>query len=90
VKLRGETLKSLKIRAQGSGTKDSVLQDKGLGRRKSGLAALHIWLGAVTECGVEGTERKNVEELYSISIENAILLCIVQCAQCTMRRRPHN
>jgi hypothetical protein len=57
-------LKSLKFRAQGSGTKDSGLQDKGLGRRKSGLDALHIWLGAVRECGVVDTERKNVDELY--------------------------
>ncbi len=61
VKLRPD---SLKIRAQDSGTKDSGLQDKGLGRWKSGLAGLHIWLGAVTECGVVDTERKNVDELY--------------------------
>ncbi len=59
-----EVLKSLKIRAQDSGTKDSGLHDKRLWRRKSGMAALHIWLGAVRECGVVDTERKNAEQFY--------------------------
>jgi hypothetical protein len=79
VELTPEILNSLKIQAQGSGTKDSELQDKGLGRRKSGLAGLHIWLGAVTECGVVDTERKNVEKLYR-HVHSA--LCSVHSALC--------
>ncbi len=70
---------SLKILTLGSVTKDSDLEDKGLGRRKSGLAALHIWLGAVRECAVVDTKRKNAEELYR-HVHSA--LCSVHSALC--------